>query len=355
MEMASLPAHAAGHDLVERVLDEFFDQARARAGKLSPRYLSLWEILQSSARGGKRVRPRILLTAYAGLGGKDLEAAARAGAAFELLHTALIIHDDVIDLDFMRRGRRNVAGAYRDRAEAAGESGDIARHRGLSAGVIAGDLALVHAFRMLETVQTDAATRFALTEILEDAMFASAGGELIDIDFSLHPAAPPVEDILHMERLKTAVYSFEAPLRAGAVLAGVDGEVTATLGKFGRDTGIAYQVVDDLLGIFGSESATGKSSLSDLREGKRTVLIAHAAQTGVWDELSGLIGDPALGPRQADRARELLESCGARAFAEDLAAEYAARARGHLECPAVPEPLRVVLCGILADAVERRR
>ncbi|MCC9195711.1 polyprenyl synthetase family protein [Arthrobacter sp. zg-Y820] len=355
METNPLLDPATGHEQVEGVLKGFFERAKLRAAKVSPSYLSLWETLEQSTAGGKRVRPGILMTAYRHLGGTDIGAAARVGAAFELLHTALIIHDDVIDLDFVRRGHDNVSGVYRSLAETAGQTREAARHRGMSTGIIAGDLALTGAFRMLDTVDTDPRTRLRLAEILDEAVFASAAGELIDVDFSFSPGAPPVREILDMERLKTAVYSFEAPLQAGAVLAGADDDVVAILGDFGRDTGIAYQLVDDLLGVFGKESATGKSNLSDLREGKRTVLISHASQGPCWGELSHLIGNPDLTPEDADRARAVLTRCGARDYAQSLAEEFAARARTHLDSPAIPAPLRLVLERIVAGAVNRGR
>lgn len=346
---------SAGQGMVEDVLDRFFERAKARAAKLGPSYLSLWQTLEDSTAGGKRVRPRILLTAYLNLGGTDTAAAAGIGAAFELLHTALIVHDDVIDLDFTRRGQENVSGVYRDLASGAGAEAGAARHRGLSAGVIAGDLALTGAFRLLDRSPVDPETRLRLAEILDDAVFASAGGELIDVDFSFHPGAPPIDDILHMERLKTAVYSFEAPLQAGAVLAGAPDEVVSTLGLYGRDVGIAYQVVDDLLGVFGSETATGKSTFSDLREGKRTVLISYASDKPEWAELSELIGSPSLTAREAGRARDLLVSSGARDHARELVREYADRARQHLDCPAVTPGLRAALSAVVDDAVNRGR
>ncbi|MCC3281281.1 polyprenyl synthetase family protein [Arthrobacter caoxuetaonis] len=344
-----------GQKQVDRVLDGFFAAAKERAERISSSYLSLWETLEKSTIGGKRLRPQIVLAAYTQLGGTDLEAAARVGAAFELLHTALIVHDDVIDLDFVRRGQDNVSGVYRRMAETAGEPAEVARHRGLSVGIIAGDLALTGAFRMLDSVTTDPGTRELLAGILDEAVFASAGGELIDVDFSFSPGAPPVTEILDMERLKTAVYSFEAPLRAGAVLAGAGADAVAALGRFGRDTGIAYQVVDDLLGVFGNESATGKSSMGDLREGKRTVLIAYAAQTPCWAELSGLIGRPDMCPGDADRAREILVDCGAQDYAQDLAAQYASSARSHLASSDVPAGLAAALDDIVSSSVNRGR
>ena len=108
METEHLPDERIGQQQVERVLDGFFTAAKERAERISPSYLSLWETLEKSTVGGKRLRPQIVMTAYTHLGGTDLEAAARVGAAFELLHTALIVHDDVIDLDFVRRGQDNV-------------------------------------------------------------------------------------------------------------------------------------------------------------------------------------------------------------------------------------------------------
>src|SRR5690606_13459888 len=109
-----------------------------------PEYVELWRELRANTSGGKLFRPRMVATAYEGLGGEEDQSVAWVGAAFELLHTALIVHDDVIDRDFVRRGRPNIAGAYRDRAVAAGADAVDAEHRGLSAAVVAGDLALFY-------------------------------------------------------------------------------------------------------------------------------------------------------------------------------------------------------------------
>ena len=101
---------------VDAVLDRFFSVSRRRAEPLGLAYVELWDALAAATDGGKRFRPLMVITAYDALGGDDHEAAANVGAAFELLHTALIVHDDVIDRDFVRRGGPNVAGTYRDRA-----------------------------------------------------------------------------------------------------------------------------------------------------------------------------------------------------------------------------------------------
>lgn len=341
--------------LVDAVLERFFSLAKKRASPLGSSYEHLWGLLERNTQGGKRFRPRMVMAAYAGLGGDDMDAAAYVGASFELLHTALIVHDDVIDRDFVRRGIPNISGTYRDHAVGRGASGEIAEHRGVSAAVIAGDLALFNAYRLIDRSGVTGAMRDRLLDILDEAMFASAAGELLDVDLSMATAAPLVDEILTMERLKTAVYSFETPLQAGAVLAGASEATVATLGEFGREIGIAYQIVDDVLGVFGEEESTGKTTIGDLREGKRTVMIAFACSTPEWARLQQLIGDPDLTHERAIEARLLLVQCGAKAFAEDLARGYAQRALARLAEPHIPAALRDELHPVAETVLNRVR
>jgi len=335
---------------VDVVLDRFFSLAKNRAAPLGSQYVHLWETLEANTTGGKRFRPRMVFAAYQALGGEDFEAAAYVGAAFELLHTALIVHDDVIDHDYVRRGVANISGAYRDLALAKGNTAAVAEHSGISAAVIAGDLALFNSYRLIDKSGVDDVVRARLLEVMDEALFASAAGELIDIDFSIDPAMPRVDDILTMERLKTAVYSFECPLQAGAILAGAAEDVVQTLGDFGREIGIAYQLVDDLLGVFGEEAETGKTTLGDLREGKRTVMISYATGTREWESIASLIGKPDLTDTEAASVRTVLVDCGAKGFAEGLARYYGNRALARLAEPHIPEALRVELHPV-ADAV----
>lgn len=355
MDMDTLLIEPAGLEQVEGALLRFFEESKNRAAKIGPGYHSLWETLERCTAGGKRFRPRMVMSAYQMLGGRDLGNAAEVGAAFELLHTALIVHDDVIDRDFIRRGVPNVSGRYRAIAEAAGASPDEARHVGFSAGVVAGDLALSNAYRLLERVEAAPATKRRLGEILDEAVFAAAAGEFLDIETSLDPAMPPLEAIVHMARLKTSVYSFEGPLQAGAVLAGAEEEVIVRLGDFGRDAGIAYQIADDLLGVFGNETRTGKTNWGDLREGKRTALMSYVSARPEWDSISSLVGRPSMSAADADYVRGILVDSGARDYSAHLASEYAARARTHLDAGVVPPALRAALGPVVTAVVDRVR
>lgn len=327
-------------ELVEDVLAEFFAEAKLRAVAVNATYLGLWEALERATAGGKRSRPRLVLLAYRELGGTDLVSAVKLAASYELLHSALIIHDDVIDRDFVRRGSPNVSGHYRNRARRAGAGTHAAEHAGVSAGVLAGDLALSGAFRLLSSMDVPDAERRRLSEILDEAMFSSVGGELLDVEFSRTNEMPALEDITKTAHQKTSVYSFEAPLRAGAVLSGAADSVIAALTSFGRYAGIAYQVADDVLGVFGSESRTGKAGWGDLREGKRTALLSYAATTSHWASIASLIGSSEMTASDAEYVRSVLVSCGARDYAVNLATENAHLAVMHLETDGVPNTLR---------------
>lgn len=355
MDMDSLLVEPGGLERVEGVLQRFFDESKVRAAKIGPGYLGLWETLEKCTAGGKRFRPRMVMSAYRMLGGQDDGNAAVVGAAFELLHTALIVHDDVIDRDFVRRGMPNVSGRYRSIAVSAGAAGATADHIGFSVGVIAGDLALSNAYRLLDRVESDGGTRRRLNEILDEAVFASAAGEFLDIETALSPSMPPLEDIVRMARLKTSVYSFEGPLQAGAVLAGAGEDVIARLGDFGRDAGIAYQIADDLLGVFGNETRTGKTNWGDLREGKRTALLSYVAERPEWDSISSLVGSPQMSASDAEYVRRVLVDCGAKDYSVELAENYAARARRHLETDGVPPALRSALDPVVTAVVDRVR
>lgn len=338
---------------VEEILDGFFAAGKRRARDLAPGYSTLWKALEKGAIGGKRFRPRMVMTAYMGLGGTQPELAAQVGAAYELLHTAFVIHDDVIDRDFVRRGVPNVAGSYRERAHTAGIPLPAAEHRGMSVGVVAGDLVLAAAFRMLARVPVADALRQRLFDHVEDAVFASAAGELMDVEFSLGAPSVTVHDILRMEKLKTAVYSFERPLQSGAVLAGASEPTVQLLGELGENIGIAYQLVDDLLGVFGDAQSTGKSTLGDLREGKRTALIALAEPTAEWASVAPLFGASDLDEDGAERIRSVLISSGACGRTEALVQDFTARARVQLESDLIPELLRAELAPLVELLVHR--
>ncbi|GAA3883738.1 polyprenyl synthetase family protein [Leifsonia kafniensis] len=340
---------------VDTELERYLAAARLRASDYGEHYVALWEALAQASSGGKRGRPALVLAAYAGFGGTDLPLALPVAVSFELLHTAFIIHDDVIDRDLTRRGSPNVAGEFTLRAIRHGASADQAGVWATTAGILAGDLALSEAHRAIATLPTAPHIRGRLLDLLDRAVFVTAAGELADVtNTALHAPVTLSEVLTTLER-KTALYSFEAPLQAGAILAGASASALDVLGRFGRLVGVAFQLADDVLGVFGDPAVTGKSALSDLREGKFTALIACARTTDAWPAIAPFIGTGTTTNEEAELVRAHLRACGAVQAVDELAYDHIRRAIDVLDSPDVPQALRETLIGLTETAADRQR
>lgn len=291
------------------------------------------------ALGGKMIRPRLLIEAHEGLGGTAVPAAIDAAAAMQLLHIGLIIHDDVIDNDTVRRGEMNITGQFSSEAMFLGATSAAAQTWGISSSLLAGDLILNEAQSLLARLDLDVPRRLAVLDIFDETIAESIAGEQSDVWLSLHLDEVATEDVLAMIGRKTAAYSFEAPLSIAAVLAGSDDSVVERLRAIGRRIGIVYQLRDDVLGLFGDEQETGKSVLSDLREGKETLLVNTARAHPAWPEVAHLFGDRCLDAEGGLRLRQVVEESGARAFVETTIAGHCETITGLIAEAELPQTL----------------
>jgi geranylgeranyl diphosphate synthase type II len=314
----------------DEALDRLLASGRARAAATDAQHARLWEALVSATEGGKRFRPALLLATHGALGGTQDAAAAEVGAAVELMHTAFVIHDDVIDGDHVRRGRPNVSGTFRDAALDAGVAPGPAADYGLTAAILAGDLALAATVRTVATCGAPPDVVHRLLDLFDAALHTTAAGELADVRLSLGAAPTTLDESLLMEEQKTSAYSFALPLQAGAVLAGADDATIDLLGEAGRALGVAFQLADDLIGVFGDPRQSGKSATNDLRTGKQTPLLVHAASTAEWSRIASHVGRD-LDEPELEEVRRLLTACGSRGFVEDLAEQHLTAARTVLD------------------------
>lgn len=345
---------AAGLGAVERGLHDFVSTSVARAERHSPHYAELWRSMRTSLTGGKRVRPRLLLSAYTQLCGRDDEPAVRLAIAVELLHTALLVHDDIIDGDLERRGVPNLVGAFGTAARTAGVASPTAERWGETAGILAGDLLLMGALRMAVLPELDRRRAERIAALVDESVFRAAAGELADVAYAAGLSTPSLGEIREMMADKTAHYSLELPLRAAAVLAGVSAEVEERLGAIGRSLGVLFQMTDDLLGVFGDPEVTGKSASNDLREGKQTLLVAFARDTPVWRSAAASFGDARLDEEGADALRRALEASGAReSFEADIRREHE-HVLHLIRAAGLPEGLAMTLEHAADQARERR-
>lgn len=312
---------------VQEELEDFLDRGERVAHGHGDDALDLWYALRTATADGKRFRPALLLATYRAYGGAPSAVVDRVAAAVELLHTALLVHDDVIDGDLTRRGVPNVSGTFTKVAAERGADVEGQRTLGVAAGILAGDLALVGATKAIASCGAPPAVTERLLELLERAVQITCIGELADVVASVAAGREPtLVEAITMEEQKTAVYSFQLPMQLGAVLAGAPDAVVKALGEVGRLAGIGFQLVDDLQGVFGDPELTGKTTVGDLREGKMTPLMTHARSTEAWTQIACHIGDRALDDGAAVRVRALLDECGSRAFIEHLADDYVSAA-----------------------------
>ena len=223
-----------------------------------------------------------------------------------------------------------MSGTFRAHALAAGAAPDDAAALGRTAGILAGDLALAAAIRAVATCGAATDVTHRLLDLFDAALHTTAAGELADVRLSLGIGTASLPESLAMEEQKTSAYSFALPLQAGAVLAGADDGTVARLGEAGRLLGIAFQLVDDLLGVFGDPARTGKSATSDLRTRKQTPLLAHASSTPDWERIEAYVGRD-LTDEELTEVRGLLTTSGSRRFVEELAEAHLATARAVVE------------------------
>lgn len=277
-------------------------------------------MLRDFISGGKRVRPLLCVTGWIAAGGQgDLTQAVRLAASIELAHTCALIHDDIMDASDSRRGRPTVHRALADRHHIP----RLAQQYGTGGAILLGDLALVWSDELLHTTPMPDAHRARVLRCVDLARSELIAGQHLDLLTTgrLHAS---VETMLSIIRYKTAKYTIERPLQVGAALAGAGPDVMNACSAYGIPLGEAFQLRDDILGVFGDPDRTGKSRLDDLREGKCTSLVVHAlrvcgpAQAG---RLHTLIGDPDIGEREAAEVCSILTSTGARRAVERMIEE----------------------------------
>ena len=194
--------------------------------------------------------------------------------AVELVHNFLLIHDDIIDKSDVRRGKSTVHKKF--------EKGHD-KHYGISQAIIAGDIALLEAFDIVNKSDFGDRVKYQCLDSLVNFTLETGYGEALDIENSYKYSS--IDDIWQVVELKTARYSFAGPLTLGAILARADKSQVEAITKYGLDVGRAFQLQDDILGVFADEKTLGKSTLSDMREGKNTVLYYKTRELCGRDDL----------------------------------------------------------------------
>ncbi len=318
---------------------------------LKPVAESLSEYILS---GGKRFRPIFAYLGYLAADGSASPEALRACSALELVHVCALIHDDLMDGSDSRRNQPAIHRQFEAMHHHANYSG-LAERFGSSAAILLGDLALSWSDWALAISGINSAALERATPVFQAMREELMAGQYLDVlEGSI--AKSDQDRSMKIANLKSGKYSIERPLHFGAALAGADTAIFNIYTNFGLPLGQAFQLRDDLLGVFGDSQITGKPSGDDIREGKRTVLIAMAMArtTDVGRELiSNSLGNPELSETEITRIQELIEGSGAKMASERLIGELFQKALDSLSSPLLNPGISTMLREMAVMATQR--
>jgi geranylgeranyl diphosphate synthase type I len=302
---------------IDAALDKLAAQEIDKASKLAPDAAVVMRALFDLAtRGGKRLRPALVTAAHVACGGDAMAAVIDAGVALEVIQAYLLIHDDWMDHDDVRRGGPSVHAALRT------QFGD--RDAGDACAILAGDYAQGLALEVMTQARVPAPRMVAAIRELSTMLTDVVTGQILDVR-----GAGAVETI---HRLKTSSYTTRAPLALGAILAGANADVCEGLRAAGEPMGVAFQLQDDLLGTFGDPKKTGKSARSDLRQGKRTALVAALdGDAEAAKLLPRVLGVESASDADVDALVERMVSSGAKARVEARRSALVAQASAEID------------------------
>jgi geranylgeranyl diphosphate synthase type I len=295
-------------------LDTFLAGKKEMAGL--PQADRLPEIMAEFLTGGKLIRPLLTVTGWVAAGGRGDDApVVQVAASLEMFHAFALIHDDIMDESKTRRGR-----ATAHRRFSGERQGACAERFGVNAALLLGDLAFAWSDEILHQAGLTPLQYAAVLPIVGEMRNEVMLGQYLDLR-GTGELTDDVESTLTVSRYKTGKYTVERPLHIGAALAGAGREVMETCTAYAVPLGEAFQLRDDLLGVYGDVRLTGKSRLDDLRAGKNTTLVALALRTAGPDQvalLRELVGNPHLDEAGAEQVRKVFADTGARATVERM-------------------------------------
>ena len=308
--------------------------------------------------GGKRLRPLFAYAGYLSAGSTPSREEIRAMASLELLQACALIHDDLMDGSDTRRGKPAIHRHF-EAMHRTGKMSGVSEQFGAAAAVLLGDLALVWSDHMLHNSGLAHESLMAALRIHDEMRIELMAGQYLDVreagekEFS-------VERSLRIARYKSGKYTIERPLHLGAVIArpsqNEHAELVSVLSAYGLPLGEAFQLRDDLLGIFGDPDVTGKPAGDDLREGKRTVLMAmtlEKAAPSVREELMRDLGNPNLTVQRVEELRTIITETGAVAEVEKLIEELATESKTAAQSSAIAADAQPFLLALADSAIRR--
>ncbi len=302
---------------INQEIDRSFEKWSQEVESVSPKLTALNKAFIQANEGGKRIRGALIKLGYELAGGSPTMEILKPAAAFEIFQTAILAHDDIVDLSPLRRGKPTVYKVLGG------------NHYGISQALTLGDAGFFLAVRLIaETDFPDSRKNKALA-FFAQAMLETALGQMLDIELPYQKETRKEVDALTIFRLKTARYTIVGPLALGAILGGAGKKFLEDVEKFGEALGIAFQIQDDTLGVFGDEKTIGKSVTSDIEEGKNTLLIIYALDRATKEQkvvLDKYYGKGKIGGKELEKIKQVFVDTGALEYSRKKAMELVTEA-----------------------------
>jgi len=330
----------------EPLFTDFFRKERAIARNIDPLAVEVVDNLERFLQGGKKVRGALTVLGYQSVGGKKINNILPVSMAVELMHSSLLIHDDFIDNDLYRRGKPTIHSLY---------SRKYSPHYGASIALIVGDLGIFLSHKILAGSKFDPVLIRKAILTYEKLLVNTGQGEIMDIAFDFKKNAT-WDDVRKVRIYKTSHYTFAMPLSLGAILGGANDAVLDAIMKYSEPVGIAFQIIDDLLGIFGDTKLTGKSNNSDIKEGKITLVYLKAfenANNFQRNFMKKWYGNKNISADKIDEIKNIIEETGSFQKCRNIACELVVEGKRYTKGITTDKKILEVLNSLADFTVER--
>ena len=342
---------------IDARIDVFYNEKILAAKEIDPLYEKLLiDMKKFILRGGKRLRPTLMLLGYKAAGGKDFPLAIDASLALEIFHNFVLIHDDVMDGDMTRYGGANITGTYYKRFMKQADE-NTARHTAESIAILAGELNEFFTFEVLTKLDIKKDLIFDMMSHFQRVLFETGAGQQLDVMSSIRGSLN-LAKIEKVNYYKTAQYTVTSPLQLGVIAAGGNEKLMETFKSYGSELGKAFQIADDLLGMFGSTRQTGKPVGSDIREGKQTLLMYYAKKLCKpleWKAIETRLGNAKITSDDVKLVRSILKESGAQAKAAVAAEDHLQNALSVIEKMKIDDEIKSVLRAFSIYCVVRKK
>ncbi len=334
---------------IDDELDRFFNQKIRENSLFFKQAVGTIKILKEiNLGGGKRLRPILVNLGYSLAGGKNKKAILEASLAVELIHNYFLIHDDIIDEDELRRGRPSLHAFYRKKFN------DL--HSGISLAMVAGDISCALGYQALSNSPFPDREKIKAIDILNKMIIKTCHGEMLELILKEEKVKLTEKDILNVSKHKTAYYTFADPLKIGAALAGQRERFLAKLEKFALPLGIAFQIQDDILGLFGSEKEFGKPIGSDIEENQPNLLIFKTLtliDPKNRQKIKSYLGRKKPTQKDIRRVREIVKESGSLDYCQEKAQNLVNKAKSIIKQMRMPLKEKKFLLKLADYIIER--